>query len=211
MKLVIRRILQVSTGLSALWFFYWLFIHEMVVWQKPCPISLVNAFYLVTSLFLFDVFSSSRLLGKITGLRARADEKKPPKRRVRFERFIGYMLSHAAYWYWATVFITMFTALVVLLSTPESTDLMMYIRHILGSIYVLCFPGYTVVRAILPRGELKNIERIALSLGMSLASVSFIGLLLAYTPGGISTVSVTLSIFALTITCATAAVLREYL
>lgn len=214
MRLSIRRILQVSMGLSALWFFYWLFIYEMVVWRKPYPgpMSLHNVFFLAASLLLFAVFSSSSLFGKINGLlkRERVDEKITLERRAHFEKFVNYMFSRAAYWYWATIFLTAFTALIVLLSTPESIDLMIYIRYILGSIYVLWFPGYTVTRAILPRGELKSIDRIALSLGMSLASVALIGLLLAYTPSGVSTVPVTLSMFALTITSATAAVIREY-
>lgn len=184
----------------------------MVVWRKPYPTSIDNVFYLVTSLLLFCVFSSSRLFGKINGLLkgTRADEKTTIEKPAHFRRFISYMFSNAAYWYWVTILLMVFTALIVLFSTLESIDLIMYTRYFLGSIYVLWFPGYTVVRAIFPKGELKNIERIMLSLGMSLASVSLVGLLLSYTPSGLNTGSVTLSMFGLTITSASVALIREY-
>lgn len=200
----IRRILQVVSGLSALWFFYWFFIYEMVVLGKQFGTSalratdVINLLGLATSLLAFAVFSWQRLLGKI---------------KVSFvrQKFTAYMLSQAAYWYWAIVFTTIFAAILVLIPGLENIDLVVYTRYLLGSIYVLCFPGYTVIRAILPKGKLKSIETIALSLGMSLASVSLIGLLLAYSPWGIRTVSVTLSIFAITIACGTGAFIREYL
>lgn len=130
--------------------------------------------------------------------------------RTHSRRLVDYMLSDAAYWYWATVSLTAFTALIVLLPILEGIDLVVYMRHILGSIYVIWFPGYTVVKAISPRSELNTIERIALSLAMSLVSVSLVGLLLTFTPWGISTVPVVLSIFALTVIFASAAVIREY-
>lgn len=203
MKLFIRRIFQVFAGLFALWFFYWLFIYEMVVWRKPfgtasLPALVANLFGLATSLLLLTVFSWPRLLGQIEGLFARA-------------KFTSYMLSKATYWYWATLFTTTFTAILILIPGLENVDLMVYTRYFLGSIYVLCFPGYTVTRAIMPKGKLKSIEIIMLSLGMSLASVSFVGMLLAYSPLGIRTVPVTLSIFALTMACGTGALIREYL
>ncbi len=200
MKQYVRRVLQVLTGFSALWFFYWLFIYEMVVWQKPYPTSLSNILFLAISLLLFSAVSSSRLLGA----------PRAPKKRKRFGQFRGYMRSRSAYWYWITVLTATFTALLVLFSIEEASYLVMNARIVFGSIYILCFPGYALVRAILPRGELKDTERIALSLGMSFASVSFVGLLLAYSPWGVSIVPVTLSILAVTLASATTAILREY-
>ena len=55
-----------------------------------------------------------------------------------------------------------------------------------------------------------NIERVALSLGMSLALVPIVGLILNYTPWGIRLTPIPLSLLALTIIFATAALLREY-
>lgn len=199
-KLSIRNILHVLSALGCVWFFFWIFIYEMGYWNKPLSEALSTSIYndaLLTvsavALVLLSINRSSRL----ATLRDRSS--------------ISYMLSRAACWYWTTVFLTAFTMLIVLLSNSESADLIIYVRQILGLIFVVWFPGYTIVRAILPRGKLKNTERIALSLGMSLASVALVGLLLSYTPSGVSIVPVTLGLFALTMTCATAAVLRECL
>lgn len=56
---------------------------------------------------------------------------------------------------------------------------------------------------------LDTIERVALSLGMSIALVPIIGLLLNYTPWGIRLTPIVLSLLALTIVFATAAIIRE--
>lgn len=76
-------------------------------------------------------------------------------------------------------------ATVVLLATilllPHSP-----IRVALGLPFVLFFPGYTLIAALYPRrDDLDGIERLALSLGLSLAVVPLIGLVLNYTPWGI--------------------------
>jgi uncharacterized membrane protein len=75
---------------------------------------------------------------------------------------------------------------------------------------VLYLPGYAFIKALFPTKVpiplgtegLDNIERIALSAGMSIALVSITGLFLNYTPWGIRTTPVTLSLLALTIACA---------
>ncbi len=54
-------------------------------------------------------------------------------------------------------------------------------RIILGLPFILFFPGYTLMAALCPRkGSLSGIERVALSLGLSVAVVPLIGLLLNY-------------------------------
>jgi len=61
------------------------------------------------------------------------------------------------------------------------------LRIALSVPFVLFFPGYTMLSALFPkRGSLGGIERMALSFGLSIAIVSLIGLILNYTPGGIS-------------------------
>ncbi|AEC51921.1 hypothetical protein PNA2_1005 [Pyrococcus sp. NA2] len=64
---------------------------------------------------------------------------------------------------------------------PESI-----IRKILGLAFVLFFPGYVFITALFPeKKELDNLERLALSFGLSIAIVPLIGLALNYTPWGI--------------------------
>ena len=60
------------------------------------------------------------------------------------------------------------------------------LRIMLGSIFVLFIPGYSLIEALYPRREdLSPLERLALSIGLSLAIVPLVGLVLNYTPWGI--------------------------
>jgi uncharacterized membrane protein len=56
-------------------------------------------------------------------------------------------------------------------------------------------PGYTFVAAMLPRkASLGPVQRLALSLGLSIAIVALMGFVLSYTPWGITLSTVTVSI-----------------
>ena len=69
------------------------------------------------------------------------------------------------------------------------------LRYILGIPFLLFFPGYALMAALfLKRGEMSGIERVALSFGLSIAVVPLIGLVLNYTPWGISPESVLYSV-----------------
>jgi hypothetical protein len=127
-----------------------------------------------------------------------------------------YMKTGQALWYWATIAIATITVAIVF-TVPEAFYPWSYLRNALGTIFVLWLPGYTFMKALFPlhvpiklsTENLDNIERVALSLGMSLALVPIIGLLLNYTPWGIRLTPLVLSLFALTLVFATAAVIRE--
>lgn len=128
-----------------------------------------------------------------------------------------YLKTGQALWYWTTITMAIATAAVVF-TIPEDFYPWVYIRYVLGIIFVLWLPGYTFIKALFPTKvpiqtsstELDTIERIALSAGMSLALVPIIGLLLNYTPWGIRLTPIVLSLLALTIVLATAAVIREH-
>ena len=100
--------------------------------------------------------------------------------------------------------------MLLVFTIPENAFPLVYARYILGSIFVLWLPGYALIKALFPEKELENIERIALSIGMSIALVPIIGLLLNYTPWGIRLTPITISLLALTLTFATAAIIREH-
>jgi len=121
----------------------------------------------------------------------------------------SYLLSTRAYWYWAIIILAIATTTLVF-TIPENAYPIVYARYVLGSIFVLLLPGYALIKVLFPTKELDNIERTALSIGMSLALVPITGLLLNYTPWGIRTTPITLSLLALTTTLATAAIIREH-
>jgi len=121
----------------------------------------------------------------------------------------SYIFSSNASWYWTIIAVAAATAALVF-TVPESAYPFVYARYALGAIFVLFLPGYTFIKALFPEKEIDNIERAALSIGMSLALVPLTGLILNYTPWGIRTTPVTLSLLALTTIFATAAITREH-
>lgn len=72
------------------------------------------------------------------------------------------------------------------------------LRIALGLTVVLFLPGYCLLAALYPRkGDLAGIERLALSLGLSLALVPLVGLVLNYTPWGIRLTPIAVGLSAL--------------
>ena len=68
------------------------------------------------------------------------------------------------------------------------------LRIVLGAPYILFFPGYTLVAALFPgKDDLEGIERLGLSLGLSIAVLPLMGLVLNYTPFGITLLSTLIS------------------
>ena len=123
--------------------------------------------------------------------------------------FKGYLLSKDAYWYWI-VLASAFAAVSLVFSVPGEAYPLVYARYLLGSLFVLWWPGYAFIKALFPTKELDSVERAALSIGMSLALVPITGLLLNYSPWGIRLIPITLSLLALTLIFATAAIIREH-
>lgn len=77
--------------------------------------------------------------------------------------------------------------------TPGISETM--IRNILGLPLVLFLPGYALIAALFPaKSDLDGIERVALSFGLSIAVVPLIGLGLNYTPWGITTLPILISL-----------------
>lgn len=128
-----------------------------------------------------------------------------------------YLKTKNALWYWLTMATAMATAITVF-TIPEDLFPLVYIRYVLGLIFVLWLPGYTLVKALFPaepqikgsRKDLDVIERVALSMGLSLALVPMVGLLLNYTPWGIRLTPIVLSLLAMVLIFATAALIREH-
>lgn len=120
-----------------------------------------------------------------------------------------YLFSGWSVWFWV-VFSLAVIASVLVFVVPEDVFPFVYARYVFGSVFVLFLPGYSLIKALFGNKELDNIERVALSVGLSLALVPLAGLLLNYTPWGIRTTPVTLSLLGLTLVFAFAAVIREH-
>ena len=123
------------------------------------------------------------------------------------ENAVMFLASVDGVWYWVTLAITLVSLAVVMLVKGGP---LMPIRYLLGAVSVLFMPGYSIVEALYPRGdELAPLERLALSIGLSLAVVPLVGLILNYTPWGIRLIPIVISNTALTIALLTVAALRK--
>ncbi|MEL9989875.1 MAG: DUF1616 domain-containing protein [Thermoproteus sp.] len=101
-----------------------------------------------------------------------------------------WFFSPAGLWLW--LLLSLIAATLVVVFAAEGS-----LRYVLGAFYVLFLPGYAVVEALYPRGdEISPLERLALSIGLSLAVVPLVGLLLNYSPWGIRLAPVAIAIAA---------------
>ena len=122
--------------------------------------------------------------------------------------FGEYLLGPGGTWLWTVLALAAAAALLALFA--ESPPLI-YLRYVLGALFVLYLPGYAIIEALYPKaGELTPLERLALSIGLSLAVVPLVGLALNYTPFGIRLQPVVISLAALTAGTSIAAAYRKY-
>lgn len=124
--------------------------------------------------------------------------------------FLQYLLRlDYSLWFWVVVVLTLTTLATIPLS--NYLGFTTYLRYVLGSVFVLFIPGYVTVEALYPRDDdLKPLERLALSIGLSLALVPLIGLLLNYTPWGIRLGPVTTSLTIYDLLVGLTAAYRKY-
>jgi len=129
-------------------------------------------------------------------------EPKPPSTITR------YVISLQSLWFWAITALVIVTISIVfyVVSPP-----LLYLRYVLGSLFVLYMPGSMLIEALYPRGEdLDGLERLALSIGLSLAVVPLLGLLLNYTPWGIRLTPIMISLAVFTEVMTVTALIRKY-
>ena len=120
----------------------------------------------------------------------------------------SYALSLESSWFWAVTALVVSTTLIVF--AVESSPLL-YVRYVLGAIFILYLPGAMLVTALYPgEGDLDGLERLALSIGLSLAVVPLVGLMLNYTPWGIRLIPIMISMAVFAEIMAIAALLRKF-
>jgi|Deesub1362B_J571_1020462.scaffolds.fasta_scaffold00023_81 hypothetical protein len=125
------------------------------------------------------------------------------------KNFLKYLFSIESIWFHIFIVIILITSLLVIFVEEPP---LLYLRYIFGSLFILYLPGYSLIEVLYPRGdELEPLERMALSIGLSLALVPLVGLVLNYTPWGIRLTPILVSLVILTIALSSGALYRKYM
>ncbi len=123
--------------------------------------------------------------------------------------FLSFLFSSRSTWFWLLIALTVLTDLSIYVF-PQHPPIQ-YVRYVLGSLFVLYLPGASLIELLYPgKRDLSQLERLALSIGLSLALVPLVGLILNYTPWGIRLNPVVASLSFLTVTLALGAVERKH-
>jgi hypothetical protein len=124
--------------------------------------------------------------------------------------FLGYITNlPMSISFWLPMMVTALTLATVYITPqdlPWST-----VRIVVGAAFVFLMPGYLLIRLLFPAKDMDAIERIALSVGMSLAVTPLIGLLLNYSPWGTSLDPVVVSMSMVSIALASVGTYRRFL
>jgi len=138
--------------------------------------------------------------------RIELEEPTPPP-----TEFSQYLKSPFSRWFWYVVVVlvlTIFSGLLI----PVEAGWFIVIRYVLGFTFILFIPGYCFVEALFPKkGELDEIERLSLSIGLSLAISPLTALILNFTPWGIRTIPVFISLSLVTVAFGLFAAWRKFL
>ncbi|MCW4010281.1 MAG: DUF1616 domain-containing protein [Candidatus Bathyarchaeota archaeon] len=121
---------------------------------------------------------------------------------------LSFTFNLESLWFWA---ITALVALTMIVVFSVNASPLIYARYILGGVFILFLPGFMLISALYPRGgELDGLEKLALSIGLSLAIVPLVGLMLNYTPWGITLTPIMVSLAVLAEALAAGALVRKY-
>lgn len=174
-----------------------------VVTKKPETIEqLVNLVHQETGIFYKTILEhvlSQQQAGKIKFEIPSITATKAP----------SFIVSGGAKWYLATLIIAGLSVFCIF-QIPENNYPLVYARYILGSFFVLLLPGHSLVRALYLGKEIDNIERLGLSIVLSIALAGVVSFFLNFSPWGILFSPIALILFVLVILFATIGVIREF-
>ena len=157
--------------------------------------------------------SEREIINSILKLQAEGKIELKAREKTPSEKTDSSLRRRALKWYGITVvFLVMTTAVVLVI--PEDSYPAAVLRQIFGSIFVLWWPGFGLVKALFPsdsqRQTLTSWEQVAVGVCMSIAVVAVVGLILNYTPWGVRLVPLVISLFSIAMLLATVGVVREY-
>lgn len=161
-------------------------------------------------------WSKEKIIDAISDLQAQGRIKLISPDSAPLSSFSSYLKHREAIWFWVVLLVAVSTMSLAFLINQNSFPLS-YIRNVLGIIFVLCLPGYVFIKALFPinasfkgSSTFGTMERIALSIIMSLVLVAIICLILNFSPWGINITSIVLSLLTFSSAFAIIAVIREY-
>ncbi len=97
---------------------------------------------------------------------------------------------------------------------PSDAFPLVYLRYTLSAINLLFLPGYAFTRALFTLAEkpqtINTVERVGLSIGVSLALDAILGLILNFTPWRITVIPVGFGLTFMVVTFALAALVGEH-
>jgi hypothetical protein len=128
-----------------------------------------------------------------------------------------FSLSSETFWYWVIIFLCSITIGFVFF-VPDDIGSLLYVQYLVGIPFVLYLPGYALMNTVFPNGVLKTtgqtslglIERVVMNFSFSLALTAILSFILTYTPWGLTSSTLVLSMSAFTITLSTYNVVRTY-
>jgi hypothetical protein len=127
------------------------------------------------------------------------------------EELKGSLVSRMNAWFWITLTLTALTFVSVLLVPADAVPLS-YLRYLFGFIFVIFLPGYCLTETLFPKKDaLDIIERMTLSVGLSFAVTALVGLLLSFTPIGLTLPTALSALGLLVIALALVAFGRKYM
>ncbi|XES77654.1 MAG: DUF1616 domain-containing protein [Candidatus Bathyarchaeia archaeon] len=119
-----------------------------------------------------------------------------------------YMFNLENAWFW---FLTALVAVTFVFVFTVNAAPLLYVRYVLGGIFVLFLPGAMLVTALYPKSEdMDGLVRFALAIGLSLAIAPLVGLALNYTPWGITLPPITVVLAVLIEGLGFAALVRRF-
>ncbi|MGD0423879.1 MAG: DUF1616 domain-containing protein [Candidatus Bathyarchaeia archaeon] len=112
-------------------------------------------------------------------------------------------------WLYGALTVSVFTSMAIYAIPPQSQFI--WFRWVLGSAFVILIPGYVMVEALfLKSSDMDMTERVALSIGLSLTLVPLTGLLLNFSPWGITLLPIVITLNILTFGLSAIAFARRY-
>ncbi len=124
-----------------------------------------------------------------------------------YRRFRDYLRSPISLWFWELVVAT----IVSLGLVSASSGSVLYLRYVFGSVLVLFLPGYSLLGFVyFKKTDLDQLTRASVSFVMSLALTTLVGLVLSFSPFGITLIPIALSIAAITVGLLLLTSLRKY-